>query len=123
MEDAANQTCVVFTWAGVKKNAFLDKIYKYFGIKRRAPNFAGDIEKYLNRNKRKYRKLCFWEVWNFKGTSKECAKNMLPHLEINGAKTNVKELTKIVKKLAKSRMVKHRTYAKKSLFIWEPSRR
>ena len=133
METAAKDHCIVVTWAGVRKSRFAQTIYKKFGIKNKAPNFAENIEKYLIKKKREYIKFPANETWEFTGNAKESAKNILPHLQINGIKISLKNLEKTIKEIYHSPaknsarkktstdgLIKNKTYAKKAVFIWKP---
>lgn len=119
MEDCAREFCAVVTWAGARENAFMDRICAKFGVKRKAPDFAKTVEKYLKAKNRKYAKMIFTETWNFKGTPREAAENMMPHLRINGAKTDLKTLERVIREECASRTVRHRTRARKALFVWK----
>ncbi|MEA3307618.1 MAG: class I SAM-dependent methyltransferase [Elusimicrobiota bacterium] len=120
METVATDYCIVVSWAGKRKNAFMREIYKNFGIKDKAPDFIGTISKILKKRDVKYKKVLIEDSWSFKGTAKEAAIQALPHLQINGVKISLDKLEKIIAEKFGTREIHHTTFAGKGIVIWKP---
>ena len=120
METVAKELCVVVSWAGIRKNAFMQELYKTFGIKDAPPNFIGEISKALKKRKIRYKKILINDSWSFEGTTREAAEQVMPHLQINGVKTSVAKVEKVILEKYGRKKIRHTTLAGKGIIIWKP---
>lgn len=120
METVTKDYCIVVSWAGIRRNAFITGLYKHFKIKDRAPNFILKISEALKKRNIKHKKILIDDSWEFEGTVKETAKQVMPNLQINGVKISLSKLEKIILEKFGATKIRHTTFAKKGILIWKP---
>lgn len=120
MEAASRELCVYIGWAGVRKNAFLQKVYSHHGVKYEAPAGAEKIVPLLKKLGRDFRAVYIKDSWRSEGKPEEVLKDIKVTLKINGARPDRDWLDKFIRRKTKNGTVTQITAARKGLIVWRP---
>lgn len=119
MERAAGQ-CVYIGWAGVRRNAFLEKVYRHHGLAYKAPPGADLVLPVLKALGRKFRLRYIRDGWTKVMTPAETLKEIEVAMKVNGMRPDYKWLGPLLMKAARGGVIKQVTRARKALIVWEP---
>lgn len=118
MERAARERCVYIGWAGIRRNALLEKVYARHGVKYRAPEGAAIVLKALKQLGRKPA-VCFI-MDHIKKTASpvETMRDIEVGLKVNGAKMNRDWVEGLLKRKTRKGLVRQLTSVRKALITW-----
>lgn len=120
MERMAREKCVYVGWAGVRKNPFMERVYKAHGLAYEAPDGGEQIIAVLKKLERKPKIKFITDAWRWSGSYKEACAAILPHLKLNDAPIRRKWLEKFLKSRLRKGRITHKTSARKVLIAWNP---
>lgn len=121
MERAAAQ-CVYIGWAGVRRNALLEKVYRHHGLAYKAPHGADLVLPVLRALKRKFRLKYIRDGWTKAMTPAETMKEIEIAMKANSVRPDYKWLGPLLTRSARGGVIKQVTRARKALIVWEPPR-
>lgn len=119
MERAAAQ-CVYIGWAGVRRNAFLEKVYRHHGLVYKAPPGADLVLPILRELGRKFKLKYLRDGWNKVMTKAETLKEIEVAMKVNGVRLDYKWLEPLLAKAVRGGFIKQRTLARKAIIVWRP---
>lgn len=117
MERTAPQR-VYIGWAGLRRNALLEKVYKRHGVKYQAPEGAAAVLKVLKELGRKPAVRYIRDSWEKKASLAATMRDIEVGLTVNGAKMDREWVEALLKKIAKRGQVRQRTSVRKALITW-----
>jgi SAM-dependent methyltransferase len=117
MEKAA-PVCVYIGWAGVRRNALLDRVYARHGVKYEAPEGAALVLKVLKQLGRKPAVRYVTDSWVKKNSVEETLRDLEVSLKVNGAGMDRPWVEGLLKKLARRGTVRQTTSVRKALIVW-----
>lgn len=112
--------CVYIGWAGVRRNALLEKVYEKHGVKYQAPEGAGVVLKVLEKLGREPRVKYITDSWTKKATLADTLRDLEVSLKVNGARMDRDWTETLLKRLARNGKVKQATSVRKALIVWAP---
>jgi SAM-dependent methyltransferase len=117
MERAAS--CRVYIgWAGVRRNALLEKVYAKHSVKYLAPEGAAVVLKALKRLGRAPAVRYIRDNWERKASTGDTLRDIEVGLKVNGARMDKAWVESLLKKLARNGMVGQVTSVRKALITW-----
>lgn len=119
MERAAAQ-CVYIGWAGVRRNVFLEKVYRHHGLVYRAPDGANLVLPILKALGREFRLKYIRDGWNKVMTPAETLKEIEVALKANEVRPDHAWLGPLLMKATRGGVIKQRTQARKAVIVWRP---
>lgn len=117
MEKAAPRR-VYIGWAGVRRNALLEKVYARHGVEYRAPEGAALILKELKALGRKPRVRYIRDSWEKKFTPAETLRELEVGVKVNGAKLDKEWTAALLRKMTRTGLVRQVTSVRKALITW-----
>jgi SAM-dependent methyltransferase len=111
---------VYIGWAGVRRNALLEKIYAKHGVEYRAPEGAAAVLKVLKELGRKPKVKYIRDSWEKKASPAETMRDIEVSLEVNGAKMDREWVEGLLKRIARKGLVRQVTSVRKALITWGP---
>ncbi len=114
--------CVYIGWAGVRRNALLEKVYAKHGVKYQAPEGAGVVLKVLKKLGREPRVKYITDSWTKKASTADTLRDLEVGLKVNGAKMDRPWVEALLKKIARNGKVRQATSVRKALIVWTPPR-
>ena len=117
MEKAA-LCCVYIGWAGVRRNALLEKVYARHGVKYQAPEGAALILKALKELGRKPSVRYIRDSWEKKYSPAETMRELEVGLKVNGAKMDEEWVAALLKRMTRKGLVRQVTSVRKALITW-----
>ena len=118
MELAARERCVFIGWAGVRRNALLEKVYKHHGVPYRAPASAERILPVLKALGRKYKLRYIRDSWTKALPPAEPLRELEVNMRGNGARPDYRWLGPLLMKAARNGVIKQTTLARKAIITW-----
>jgi len=118
MEKTARQRCVYIGWAGVRRNALLEKVYAKHGVKYQAPEGAAIVLKTLKELGRKPAVRYVRDSWEKKASPGETLRDLEVGLKVNGADIDREWVENLLKKMARNGKVRQTTSVRKALITW-----
>ncbi|MEI7482388.1 MAG: class I SAM-dependent methyltransferase [Elusimicrobiota bacterium] len=118
MEKAAGERCVYIGWAGVRRNALLEKVYAKHGVKYRAPEGAAIVLKALTELGRAPSVRFIRDCWERKASAEDTMRDIEVGLKVNGAEMDRGWVENLLKKIARDGMIKQITSVRKALITW-----
>ncbi|MCM2267262.1 MAG: methyltransferase domain-containing protein [Elusimicrobiales bacterium] len=118
MERSAAQ-CVYIGWAGVRRNAFLEKIYRHHGLAYKAPPGADLVLPVLKALGRKFKLKYIRDGWTKAMTPAETLKEIEVAMKVNGARPDYKWLGPLLMRTARGGVITQRTLARKAIIVWQ----
>lgn len=117
MEKAA--PCRVYIgWAGVRRNALLEKVYRRHGVEYRAPEGAAAVLKELAALGRRPRVKLITDSWTKANSIAETLRDLEVGLRVNGARPDRDWITALLRRRAVKGLVRQRTSVRKALIVW-----
>lgn len=110
--------CVYIGWAGVRRNALLEKVYSKHGVKYRAPEGAAIVLKALKDLGRKPAVRYIRDSWEKKASPAETLRDLEVGLKVNGASMDRAWVEALLKRMAKRGKVRQVTSVRKALITW-----
>ena len=123
MESSARERCVYIGWAGMRRNAFLEKVYAHHGAKYLPPAGSEIIIPLLQRLGRKFRLVYLKDSWQWSGKPEDSLKDIEVSLKVNHAAPDRAWLDKFLKRSTRNGTLTHTTTARKVIIVWEPTPR
>ncbi|OGR41246.1 MAG: hypothetical protein A2X35_07570 [Elusimicrobia bacterium GWA2_61_42] len=120
MERAAPECCVYIGWAGLRRNAFLEKIYRHHGLKYLAPHGADLVLPVLKALGRKFGLRYVRDSWTKAMTPAETLRELEVNMKVNGKRPDYKWLGPVLMKAARGGVIKQTTLARKAVIVWHP---
>lgn len=120
MEAAARELCVYIGWAGVRRNALLEKVYAAHGLEYKAPEGAARVLAALKKLGRRPRTLYITDGWTKSATAAETLREIGVSMKVNGVKLRRAWTAALLKSLARGGKVRQRTSMRKALIVWRP---
>lgn len=120
MEAAARERCVYIGWAGVRRNALLEKVYAAHGLEYKAPEGAALVLAALKRLGRSPRVLYITDSWTKSASPAETLREIGVSMKVNGVKLRKDWTAALLKSLARGGEVRQRTSMRKALITWRP---
>ena len=118
MEKAARERCVYIGWAGLRRNALLEKVYARHGVKYQAPEGAAAVLKALEELGRKPAVRYIRDSWEKKASPAETMRDLEVGLKVNGAKMDRGWVEDLLGKMARRGKVRQVTSVRKALIVW-----
>jgi SAM-dependent methyltransferase len=109
---------VYIGWAGVRRNALLEKVYGHHGVKYQAPEGAAIILKVLKKLGRKPAVRYILDSWEKKASPAQTMRDIEVGLTVNGAKMDAVWVTALLKRVTRQGQVRQRTSVRKALITW-----
>lgn len=120
MEQAAVECCVYIGWAGVRRNALLEKIYRHHGLVYKAPDGANLMLPILKALGRDLKLKYIRDGWNKVMTPAETLKEIEVALKANEVRPDHAWLGPLLMKAARGGVINQRTRARKAVIVWRP---
>ncbi len=120
MEKAAAECCVYIGWAGVRRNAFLEKIYRHHGLRYQAPHGADLVLPILKSLGRKFRLRYIRDSWTKVMTPEQTLRELEVNMKVNGKRPDHAWLEPLLKRAARNGVIKQTTLARKAVIVWHP---
>lgn len=112
--------CVYIGWAGVRRNALLEKVYQKHGVKYQAPEGAVIVLKALKALGRRPDVRYIRDSWEKKASPAETLRDLEVGLKVNGAEMDRDWVEALLKRMAKNGKVRQVTSVRKALITWTP---
>ncbi|HNW44995.1 MAG TPA: class I SAM-dependent methyltransferase [Elusimicrobiales bacterium] len=116
--EAAAAACVYIGWAGVRRNALLEKVYAKHGVAYRAPQGAETILKLLGELGREPAVRFIRDSWIKKNTPAETMRDIEVGLKVNGAKMDREWVAALLQRMTRKGRVRQVTSVRKALITW-----
>lgn len=120
MEAAATEKCVYIGWAGLRRNALLQKIYAVHGVPYKAPEGAQRTLRILRGLGRRPKTVYIKESWTKEASWQETLRELAVNMKVNGVKLKRAWTEELLRKAARGGKVKQLTRARKALIVWTP---
>ncbi len=117
MEKAAPRR-VYIGWAGLRRNALLEKVYARHGVEYRAPEGAAAVLKALKKLGRKPEVRYIRDCWEKKASPAATLRDIEVGLTVNGAKMDREWVESLLKRMARKGLIKQTTSVRKALITW-----
>ncbi len=118
MEAAAGERCVYIGWAGVRRNALMEKVYTEHGLEYKAPRGAEAMISALRSMKREYSVRFIKDSWVKKSSPEETLRELEVSLRVNGARMKTEWVKELLKKFTRRGSVVQTTTVRKALITW-----
>lgn len=118
MEKAAPRR-VYIGWAGLRRNALLEKVYAKHGVEYKAPEGAAAVLKILKELGRKPKVKYIRDSWEKTASPAETMRDMEVGLKVNGAKMDRDWVESLLKRIARKGLVRQVTSVRKALITWQ----
>lgn len=118
MEKTARERCVYIGWAGVRRNALLEKVYSKHGVKYRAPEGAAGVLKALKELGRAPSVRFIRDSWKRKASPTETMREIAVGLKVNGAKMDSEWVESLLKRMSRKGLIRQVTSVRKALITW-----
>ena len=118
MEKTARERCVYIGWAGVRRNALLEKVYARHGVKYQAPEGAAIVLEALKALGRKPAVKYIRDSWEKKASPAETIRDIEVGLKVNGAKMDREWVESLLKRMSRKGRVRQLTSVRKALITW-----
>ena len=116
--EAAAPRCVYIGWAGVRRNALLEKVYAAHGLEYKAPEGAARVLEILKALGRTPRTLYITDGWSKSASPQETLREIGVSMRVNGVKLRKDWTTALLKKNTRGGKVRQRTSMRKALITW-----
>lgn len=120
MEAAARERCVYIGWAGVRRNALLEKVYAAHGLAYSAPEGAQRTLAVLQGLRRKPRTLYLTDSWVKEESVEETLREIAVSMKVNGARFREDATRALLSRFTRAGRVRQLTRARKCVITWEP---
>jgi len=120
MERAARELCVYIGWAGVRRNALLEKVYAAHGLEYGAPRGAGNTLKLLRALGRRPKAVYIDDSWTKATSVEETLRDLAVSMKVNGARFKKEWTASFIKSLARRGKVRQLTRLRKAVITWRP---
>lgn len=121
--EAAAPLCVYIGWAGLRRNALLEKVYAAHGVAYRAPEGDARTLKILKALERKPRTVYVRDSWTKTAGINDTLKEIAVSMKVNGAKFDEALTRKLLKPFTRRGKVRQLTLARKAVIVWSPPQR
>ena len=109
---------VYIGWAGLRRNALLEKCYSHHGVEYKAPEGSAAVLKVLEELGRKPKVKYITDAWTRRNSVAETLRDIEVGLKVNGAKPDRAWTEKLLRRLARGGKVAQRTSVRKALIVW-----
>jgi SAM-dependent methyltransferase len=120
MEAAARELCVYIGWAGVRKNALLEKVYAAHGLEYKAPEGAARTLAILKELGRRPKAAYLTDSWTKTASTAETLREIGVSMKVNGVRLKKAWTAALLAGLAVKGKVRQRTSMRKALIVWRP---
>lgn len=120
MEAAARERCVYIGWAGVRRNALLEKVYAAHGLAYRAPEGAQRTLGILRGLGRAPVTVYLSDSWTKEGSVEETLREIAVSMKVNGAKFREDAARALLRRFTRAGRVRQLTQARKCVITWCP---
>lgn len=118
--EAAAPLCVYIGWAGVRRNALLEKVYAAHGVEYKAPEGAGRTLKILKALGRSPRVVYVRDSWTKTASESGTLKELAVSMQVNGARFDEAAVRPLLKPFTRAGKVRQLTLARKAVIVWRP---
>lgn len=118
--EAAAPLRVFIGWAGVRRNALLEKVYAAHGVEYRAPEGAGRALEILAALGRAPRTVYLRDSWTKSASVAETLREIAVSMRVNGARFDEKKTRALLKPFTRGGKVRQLTRARKAVIVWGP---
>lgn len=116
--EAAAPRCVYIGWAGVRRNALLEKVYAAHGLEYKAPEGAQRVLGILKALGRKPSAVYITDSWSKSATPEETLREIGVSMKVNGVKLRKDWTAALLRKKTRGGKVRQRTSMRKALITW-----
>lgn len=116
--EAAAGTCVYIGWAGVRRNALLEKVYAAHGLEYKAPEGAERALKLLAELGRSPTVKYIRDSWEKKASPEAALAEIEMNMRVNGAKFRREWTAELLKLRTRGGKVRQVTRVRKALITW-----
>lgn len=116
--EAAAPVRVFIGWAGMRRNALLEKVYAAHGVAYRAPEGAARTLRILRALKRRPAVIYLKDSWTREATVEETLGELEVSMKVNGAKLRREWTESLLRAKARGGKVRQRTLARKAVIAW-----
>lgn len=117
MEKAA-PCCVYVGWAGIRRNALLEKVYSKHAVKYQAPEGAALVLEALKKLGREPVVRFIRDSWEKKSSVGETLRDIGTGLKVNGAEMDRVWVKGLLERMARKGLVRQVTSVRKALITW-----
>jgi len=119
MEAAAGR-CVYIGWAGVRRNALLEKVYAAHGLAYGAPEGAERTLGILRALGRRPRTVYLRDGWTRSASVEDTLREIAVSMRVNGARFDEALTRRLLEPATRRGMVRQATLARKAVITWDP---
>ncbi|HAN04291.1 MAG TPA: hypothetical protein DCW72_09270 [Elusimicrobia bacterium] len=116
--EAAAPLRVFIGWAGVRRNALLERVYADHGVEYRAPEGAERALKILAALGRAPRTVYLRDSWAKAASVPETLREIAVSMRVNGARFDEERTRALLKQFTRGGKVRQLTRARKAVIIW-----
>lgn len=121
MEKAAMERCVYIGWAGVRRNALMEKIFRGHGLEYIAPRGAEAVIPALRGLGRRFSLAYVRDSWTKTDLLPAAQKEIELNLRVNGVRPKKEWIREILERIAIDGKVTQLTRARKAVITWRTS--
>lgn len=118
--EAAAPLCVYIGWAGVRRNALLEKVYAEHGLAYKAPQGAELAQKILAALGREYKVRYLRDSWTKAAGIEETLAELEVSMKVNGARFRRNWTEKFLRRRLRGGLIRQTTRVRKAVIIWSP---
>jgi len=122
MEAAALENCVYIGWAGKRRNALMERVYRAHGLRYRAPRGSETILGLLRELGRGFSLRYINDGWTKELTPEETLREIEIGMRVNGKRIQKERVSEMLKKFTKKGLVRQRTVMRKAVITWRVPR-
>lgn len=116
--EAAAPLRVYIGWAGVRRNALLEKVYAAHGLAYRAPEGAERLLGILRALGRRPRTVYLEDSWARAASPEETLREIAVSMKVNGAKFDEAAVRRLLPPFTRGGKVRQRTSVRKAVIVW-----
>ncbi|HCC46727.1 MAG TPA: hypothetical protein DEQ38_01200 [Elusimicrobia bacterium] len=118
--EAAAPRCVYIGWAGVRRNALLEKVYAAHGLEYKAPEGAELAQKILTALGREYKIRYLRDSWTRAAGIEETLAELEVSMKVNGAAFRRDWAEKFLRRRLRGGLIRQTTRVRKAIIAWSP---
>lgn len=116
--EAAAPLCVYIGWAGLRRNALLEKAYAAHGLEYKAPEGEERTLKLLRALGRRPKTVRVRDSWTKTASVAETLRELEVSMRVNGARLDLELAKKLIKPFTRGGRVRQLTRARKAVIVW-----
>ncbi|MDD2804400.1 MAG: class I SAM-dependent methyltransferase [Elusimicrobiales bacterium] len=118
--EAAAPLCVYIGWAGLRRNALLEKVYAAHGLEYRAPEGEERTLRLLKALGRRPRVVRVRDNWTKTASVGDTLRELAVSMAVNGARLDEGLARRLIRPFTHGGRVRQRTLARKAVLVWRP---